>query len=124
MYKVFLDEAKEYVKAHQQQPFFLYYALHQPLVPRLPNAMFAGKSKLGPRGDVILEADYCVSEFLNYLDELNLTENTIVIFTSDNGPVLDDGYQDMAEERWEITIQGCPFRGWKCDPYEGGARSR
>ena len=122
MYKVFLDEAKEYVKAHQQQPFFLYYALHQPHVPRLPNAMFAGKSKLGPRGDVILEADYCVSEFLNYLDKLNLTENTIVIFTSDNGPVLDDGYQDMAEEMNGNHKPAGPFRGWKCDPYEGGAR--
>lgn len=122
MYKVFLDEAKNYVKLHQNEPFFLYYALHQPHVPRLPNAQFAGKSKLGPRGDVILEADYCVNEFLKYVDELGLTENTIVIFTSDNGPVLDDGYKDMAEEMNGNHRPAGPFRGWKCDPYEGGAR--
>lgn len=122
MYEVFLNEAKQYVYQHKNQPFFLYYALHQPHVPRLPNARFAGKSKLGPRGDVILEADYCVSEFLNYLDELKLTENTIVLFTSDNGPVLDDGYQDMAEEMNGDHKPAGPYRGWKCDPYEGGAR--
>lgn len=71
--------------------------------------MFAGKSKLGARGDVILEADYCVEEFLKYLDELKLTENTIVIFTSDNGPVLDDGYKDMAEELNGVHRPAGPF---------------
>lgn len=122
MYEVFLGEAKNYVKRHQDEPFFLYYALHQPHVPRLPNEKFAGKSKLGPRGDVILEADWCVEQFLKYLDELNLTENTIVIFTSDNGPVLDDGYRDRAEEMNGNHTPAGPFRGWKCDPYEGGTR--
>lgn len=122
MYSVFLEEAKNYVKKHKDEPFFLYYALHQPHVPRLPNIMFAGKSKLGARGDVILEADYCVEEFLKYLDELKLTENTIVIFTSDNGPVLDDGYKDMAEELNGVHRPAGPFAGWKCSPYEGGAR--
>lgn len=122
MYEVFLGEAKNYIKEHQDQPFFLYYALHQPHVPRLPNEKFAGKSKLGPRGDVILEADWCVNEFLKYLDELNLTENTIVIFTSDNGPVLDDGYKDRAVELNGKHTPAGPFRGWKCDAYEGGTR--
>lgn len=122
MYSVFLEEAKNYVKKHKDEPFFLYYALHQPHVPRLPNIMFAGKSKLGARGDVILEADYCVEEFLKYLDELKLTENTIVIFTSDNGPVLDDGYKDMAEELNGVHRPAGPFAGWKCSPYEGGVR--
>lgn len=122
MYEVFLNEAKGYVHEHKDQPFFLYYALHEPHVPRLPNEKFAGKSKLGPRGDVILEADFCVQEFLKYLDEQGLTENTIVIFTSDNGPVLDDGYQDRAEELNGKHTPAGPFRGWKCDPYEGGTR--
>lgn len=122
MYSVFLEEAKDYVKKHKNEPFFLYYALHQPHVPRLPNVMFAGKSKLGARGDVILEADYCVNEFLKYLDELKLTENTIVIFTSDNGPVLDDGYRDMAEELNGIHKPAGPFFGGKYEPYEGGTR--
>lgn len=122
MYEVFLNEAKQYVQEHKDGPFFLYYALHQPHVPRLPNARFAGKSKLGPRGDVILEADYCVAEFLKYIDEQGLAENTLVIFTSDNGPVLDDGYQDRAEEMNGEHCPAGPFRGWKCDPYEGGTR--
>lgn len=120
MFEVFLGEAKNYVKEHKDEPFFLYYALHQPHVPRLPNEKFAGKSKLGPRGDVILEADWCVGEFLKYLDELNLADNTIVFFTSDNGPVLDDGYKDQAEELNGVHTPAGPFRGWKCDPYEGG----
>lgn len=122
MYEVFLNEAKGFVEKHKDAPFFLYYALHQPHVPRLPNEKFAGKSKLGPRGDVILEADYCVQEFLKYLDEQGLTENTIVIFTSDNGPVLDDGYVDQAEELNGDHKPAGPFRGWKCSPYEGGTR--
>lgn len=122
MYEVFLDEACNYVREHKDGPFFLYYALHQPHVPRLPNARFAGKSKLGPRGDVILEADFCVQEFLKCLDEEGLAENTIVIFTSDNGPVLDDGYKDMAEEMNGTHTPAGPFRGWKTEPYEGGTR--
>lgn len=122
MYEVFLNEAKKYVFDHKDKPFFLYYALHQPHVPRLPNEKFAGKSKLGARGDVILEADFCVQEFLKYLDEQGLTDNTIVIFTSDNGPVLDDGYKDRAEELNGKHTPAGPFRGWKCDPYEGGTR--
>lgn len=122
MYEVFLGEARKYVREHKDGPFFLYYALHQPHVPRLPNARFAGKSELGPRGDVILEADYCVQEFLKYLDEEGLAENTIVIFTSDNGPVLDDGYRDKAEEMNGTHTPAGPFRGWKTDPYEGGTR--
>lgn len=120
MYEVFLDEAKNYVNVHKDEPFFLYYALHQPHVPRLPNQKFAGKSKLGPRGDVILEADWCVQEFLKYLDELNLADNTIVIFTSDNGPVLDDGYVDRAVEKNGEHKPAGPFRGGKYQSYEGG----
>lgn len=120
MGEVFLGEAKSFIKQHKDQSFFLYYALHQPHVPRLPNEKFAGKSKLGPRGDVILEADWCVDEFLKYLDELELAENTIVIFTSDNGPVLDDGYKDMAEELNGVHTPAGPYRGWKTEHYEGG----
>lgn len=58
---------------------------------------------MGPRGDVILEADWCVDQFLKELDKLGLAENTIVILTSDNGPVLDDGYKDDAVDWWVIT---------------------
>lgn len=117
---IFLGKAADFVKEHQADPFFLYYALHQPHVPRVPNARFAGKSALGPRGDVILEADWCVGEFLKTLDELGLAENTIIIFTSDNGPVLDDGYKDQAIEKLGNHKPAGPLRGGKYSSYDGG----
>ena len=94
--------------------------LHQPHVPRVPNERFAGKSGMGPRGDVILEADWCVTEFLKEMDKLGLTENTLVIFTSDNGPVLDDGYQDQAVELVGDHKMAGPLRGGKTSLYDGG----
>lgn len=120
MAELFLDKAVGFVKENKENTFFLYYGLHQPHVPRVPNERFAGKSGMGPRGDVILEADWCVSEFLKTLDKLGLAENTLVIFTSDNGPVLDDGYQDRAVELvGDHTIAG-PYRGGKTSLYDGG----
>ena len=108
------------MQANKDKPFFLYYGLHQPHVPRVPNQKFAGKSGMGPRGDVILEADWCVTEFLKEMDRLGLTENTLVVFTSDNGPVLDDGYQDRAVELvGDHKIAG-PYRGGKTSMYDGG----
>lgn len=120
MAELFLDRAVGFVKENKEKTFFLYYGLHQPHVPRVPNERFAGKSGMGPRGDVILEADWCVNEFLKTLDELGLAENTLVIFTSDNGPVLDDGYQDRAVELvGDHRIAG-PYRGGKTSLYDGG----
>ena len=120
MAELFLDKAKTFMRDNKDKPFFLYYGLHQPHVPRVPNKRFVGKSGMGPRGDVILEADWCVSEFLKEMDRLGLTENTLVIMTSDNGPVLDDGYQDKAEELVGNHKPAGPYRGWKCSMYEGG----
>lgn len=125
----FLSEAltieanREIAKAvEEKRPFFLYYGLHQPHVPRVPNERFIGKSGMGPRGDVILEADWCVDEFLKELDRLGLAENTIVILTSDNGPVLDDGYKDQAVELVGKHRPAGPLRGWKTTMYDGGVR--
>ena len=120
MAELFLQKAKAFVRENKTQPFFLYYGLHQPHVPRVPNERFAGKSGLGPRGDVILEADWCVSEFLKELDKQGLAKNTLVILTSDNGPVLDDGYKDQAKELLGNHKPGGPYRGWKTQMYEGG----
>lgn len=120
MAELFLEKAKGFIKDHQDQPFFLYYGLHQPHVPRVPNEKFVGKSGMGPRGDVILEADWCVTEFLNELDRLGLTEHTLVILTSDNGPVLDDGYQDKAVEMVGDHQMAGPLRGGKTSLYDGG----
>ena len=119
---LFLNKAKEFLKNNQDQPFFLYYGLHQPHVPRVPNEQFIGKSGMGPRGDVILEADWCVSELLNELDKLGLSENTIVVLTSDNGPVLDDGYKDDAVELLGEHKPAGPLRGGKTSMFDGGTR--
>ncbi|OIQ39434.1 MAG: arylsulfatase [Bacteroidetes bacterium MedPE-SWsnd-G1] len=116
----FLRESKKYINDHKDEPFFLFYSLHQPHVPRIPHPRFVGKSGLGPRGDVILEADWAVGEFLDELDRLGLTENTIVIFSSDNGPVLDDGYQDEAvTKNGKHTPKG-GLRGGKYSLFDAG----
>ena len=116
----FLAQAEKFVSENQKEPFFLYYALHQPHVPRIPHGRFVGKSGMGSRGDAILEADWCVAEFLNHLDSLGLAENTIVIFSSDNGPVLDDGYEDQAIELLGEHKPAGHLRGGKYSSYDAG----
>jgi arylsulfatase A-like enzyme len=106
----------------KDRPFFLYFATHDVHVPRVPHARFAGKSGLGPRGDVILQLDWCTGEILGALDRLKLAENTLVIFTSDNGPVVDDGYQDQAVEKLGDHKPAGPLRGGKYSNFEGGTR--
>ncbi len=118
----FLAKAQSYVKTHKDKPFFLYYALNQPHVPRTPNPMFVGKSGMGPRGDVILEADYCVGEFMKTLEAEGLLENTLIVFSSDNGPVLNDGYYDDAVEKLGSHKPTGPLRGGKYSLYEAGTR--
>ncbi len=120
MADTFLDKAKAYVKQDKTQPFFLYYALQQPHVPRTPHPRFEGKSGMGPRGDVILEADWCVGEFIKTLEEEGLLENTLIIFSSDNGPVLNDGYVDDAVEKNGTHTPWGPFRGGKYSLFEAG----
>ncbi len=122
MAEVFLDRAISFVREHRDERFFLYYALHQPHVPRIPGKRFVGATKLGPRGDVIAEMDWCIGEMLDTLDELGLAENTVVIFSSDNGPVLDDGYQDKAIELCGDHRPTGPLRGGKYSMYDGGTR--
>ncbi len=118
----FLDKAKNWVKAHKDEPFFLYYALQQPHVPRTPNPRFVGSSGMGPRGDAILEADWCIGEFIKTLDEEGLLENTLIVFSSDNGPVLNDGYYDDAVEKLGKHRPTGPLRGGKYSLFEAGTR--
>ncbi len=122
MADTFLVKAQEFVKSHKDAPFFLYYALHQPHVPRVPHPRFAGTTGLGPRGDAIAEADWCVGEFLKTLEEEGLLENTLIIFSSDNGPVLDDGYEDDAAEKNGNHTPAGLFRGGKYSLYDAGTR--
>ena len=118
----FAGKVRNFIDANSNRPFFLYYALHEPHVPRVPNPRFAGKSGFGPRGDVILEADWCVGEVLATLEKHGILDNTLIIFSSDNGPVLDDGYQDQSKELWGRIdyLPAAPFRGGKYSLFEGG----
>ncbi len=118
----FTDAAKKWIIENQDKPFFLYFTLHQPHVPRTPHPRFAGKSGMGPRGDVILEADWSVNELINTIDELGLTEKTMFVFSSDNGPVLDDGYHDDANEKLGKHTPSGPLRGGKYSLFDGGTR--
>jgi len=122
MADVFTAKAVQFVERQRARPFFLFFALHDPHVPRVPHPRFAGKTALGPRGDVIVEADWSVGEILGALDRLKLSNNTIVIFTSDNGPVVDDGYQDDAVAKLGSHAPSGPFRGGKYSHFEGGTR--
>lgn len=113
-------KVKEFIAENKDRPFFLYYGLHEPHVPRVPAARFAGSTPMGPRGDAIAEADWCVGELLSYLDSLELLENTLIIFSSDNGPVLDDGYADDAVELAGDHKPAGGLRGGKYSLFDGG----
>ncbi|MEN8228066.1 MAG: arylsulfatase [Bacteroidota bacterium] len=118
----FLAKAQDYVKTHKDKPFFLYYAMQQPHVPRTPNPRFEGATELGPRGDVIAEADWCIGEFMKTLEEEGLLENTLIVFSSDNGPVLNDGYYDDAVEKNGNHKPAGELRGGKYSLFEAGTR--
>jgi arylsulfatase A-like enzyme len=118
----FLDKAETYIKANSKKPFFLYYAMNQPHVPRTPNQRFVGKSGLGVRGDAILEADWCIGEIIKTLKSEGILDNTLIVFSSDNGPVLNDGYYDEAVEKLGSHKPGGPLRGGKYSLLEAGTR--
>jgi len=118
----FTSRAVRFIEQQRARPFFLFFALHDPHVPRVPHPRFAGKTTMGPRGDVIVETDWSVGQILDTLDRLKLTDNTLVIFTSDNGPVVDDGYKDDAVAKLGSHTPSGPFRGGKYSHFEGGTR--
>ncbi|MRX46998.1 sulfatase family protein [Pedobacter puniceum] len=119
---VFTQKAKEYITANKNNPFFLYFAFQDIHVPRVPHPDFAGKSSMGPRGDAIVQMDHYTGELIKTLDSLGIAENTLVIFSSDNGPVLDDGYDDKAVEMLGEHKPAGPFRGGKYSAFEAGTR--
>lgn len=118
----FLDKAKTFIERNQKNPFFMYFALTEPHVPRMPATQFRGKSGLGLRGDAILQLDWTVGEIVKQLKALNLDGNTIIVFTSDNGPVLNDGYLDEAAEKYKNHPPAGVLRGGKYSAFEGGTR--
>lgn len=122
MADTFLVRAQQYIRKHKDESFFLYYALQQPHVPRTPHERFAGSSGMGPRGDVIVEADWCIGEFLKTLETEGLLENTLIVLSSDNGPVLNDGYYDDAVEKIGKHTPSGALRGGKYSLFEAGTR--
>ena len=115
------SHALSFINENQQEPFFLYLATNDVHVPRYPHERFRGKSPMGLRGDAILQFDWTVECVTRELDRLGLTENTLIILTSDNGPVLDDGYQDRAIELAGEHRPGGIFRGGKYSAFEAGS---
>lgn len=119
---VFTQKATQFIDKNKDKPFFLFFSFHDIHVPRLPNKQFQGKTSMGPRGDAIVQMDWMTGQIMQKLEALGLDKNTLVIFTSDNGPVLNDGYEDGAVEKLGNHKPAGPFRGGKYSSFEAGTR--
>jgi arylsulfatase A-like enzyme len=104
------------------KPFFLYFATHDPHAPRVPHPRFRGGSGAGVRGDAIQQFDACIGELLAALRRTGLDANTLVIVTSDNGPVVIDSYRDGSDLALGEHRPAGPLRGGKYSVLEGGLR--
>ena len=118
-----VNQSNKWIESNKDNPFFLFFASHDLHVPRIPHERFQGKSPLGFRGDSIVQLDWCVGELMRTLDRLKLAENTLIVFCSDNGPVMDDGYKDGALENNGDHKAAGPFSGGKYSVLEGGTRT-
>jgi len=118
-----VEKSVEWIEAHQADPFFLFFASHDLHVPRIPHERFQGVTPHGFRTDSIVQLDWCVGELMKTLKRLKLEENTLVVFCSDNGPVLDDGYQDFAVEKNGKHRAAGHYSGGKYSVAEGGTRT-
>lgn len=112
--------AVDFIKENHEKPFFMYFATNDVHVPRFPHDRFRGKNIMGYRGDAIEEFDWSVGQLINVLEETGQLENTLIILSSDNGPVIDDGYQDRAEELLNGHSPTGGLRGGKYSAFEGG----
>ncbi|MEZ5979689.1 MAG: arylsulfatase [Planctomycetota bacterium] len=129
MADVFVERAASWIRGRdRERPFFLWYSAQDIHVPRTPNARFRGATTLGYRGDAMVALDWVVGELVRTLEEEGIAEDTLVIFTSDNGPVYDDGYDDgttVPTSTREVDRghdASGPWRGGKYQIYEGGTR--
>lgn len=122
MAATFTRKACEFIEKNKDVPFMLYFTPSDIHVPRAPSADFAGKSQCGIRCDVITQLDACVGRVLETLQKCGVADNTLVIFTSDNGPVVNDGYDDNSVQLLGAHKPAGPFRGGKYSIYEGGNR--
>lgn len=128
MADTFVKHAKAFIAENKDEPFFLFFSAADIHVPRAPHPRFQGSTELGFRGDAMVQFDWATGAIVDALEAHGLTENTIVIFSSDNGPVYDDGYVDgtvvkTSEEEVDQGHDGSGiYRGGKYSIYEGGAR--
>ncbi len=115
----FTRKANDFIRnqANSKNPFFLYFPMPAPHTPWVPNKDYAGKSKVGEYGDYVQEVDAAVGQVLHVLDSLGLSKNTIVIFSSDNGPYWRENFVAQFNHK-----AAGPFRGMKGDVFEGGHR--
>jgi arylsulfatase A-like enzyme len=119
---ILVQKAGLYIGQQKSNPFFLYFSTHDIHVPRIAHARFVGKSGMGPRGDVLLQLDWTVGQLQSILEKNGLLENTLIIFTSDNGQVIDDGYKDEAVEKLGDHRPAGIYRGGKYSAFEAGTR--
>lgn len=113
------EKATAWIRAHRAEPFFVYFATPQIHHPFTPGKRFVGTSECGRYGDFIHEFDWMVGEIMRTLDELKLSENTLLIVTSDNGGMLNQGGQDA----WKAGHRpNGDLLGFKFDAWEGGHR--
>jgi arylsulfatase A-like enzyme len=119
---VLTGKAVKFIEENKDKSFFLYFSTHDIHVPRVPNPRFRGQTEMGPRGDAIVEFDWSVGQILNTVERLGLEKNTLIIFSSDNGPVVDDGYRDDAVEKLGDHKPAGPLRGGKYSAFDGGTR--
>ena len=122
MADVLTQQAKTFIGSHAKKPFFLYFSVPDIHVPRAPHNRFVGSTPMGRRGDVITEMDWMTGELIEEIKRLKIDKNTLVIFTSDNGPVIDDGYNDQAQEKLGNHDPSGGFRGGKYSALEAGTR--
>ena len=110
----------DYINEHAKggKPFFLYFAYPSPHAPIIPNDRFDNTSKAGPYGDLVVETDDSIGQILKALETAGIADNTLVIFSSDNGPEHYAYQRDATYDHWSSY----PLRGLKRDIYEGGHR--
>ncbi|MGE0001106.1 MAG: arylsulfatase [Fimbriimonadaceae bacterium] len=121
MADTFTAKATAFIEKNKDRRFFLFLPTHDVHAPLLPHPRWNGASQCGLRGDTLAQLDWTVGEVLRTLREHGLSRNTLVVFTSDNGGVDNDGYADPRENLNGHKVNGA-LRGTKYTLYEGGHR--
>lgn len=122
MADTYLNKAIEFIGKNKSKPFFMYYAPNENHVPRVIHPRFQGSTSLGPRGDALAVFDWCIGRLVQTLKKEGIYDNTMIVISSDNGPVLFDGYWDGSIQRQGDHDASGPWRGGKYSRWEGGTR--